>query len=529
MSTAITRTTRSPVSKSAVPFRIRHLLIRQDKHHPDRGEGTQVPPRVRPTYPSTRMQRTLLCGDGTVSATFPDDIRILRAPPSVPAVSDPVATVRAALAHPIAHEPLAKLVGPGSKVTIAFDDLTIPVIPMVEPDFRLLIIPIVLDVLARAGVRPEDVRLLVANALHRQWTRRELATVLGPVISLLPPQRLMNHDACDPEQLAYLGETARGFEVEVSRAVTESDQLIYVNSTPSPMNGGWKSIVVGLSSFRSIRHHHKPFPFARGHSVMDPERSAFQKLLAELGAVVEKELASKGRRLFSIETVLTNEMPARIAGVFAGHPPEAHRETLALLAREQNLRVEGQSDIGIWGLPNRDPYSSLSTINPILVANLACSYAFGLYAGNPLVRKGGIAIFANPVEPHFARHHRSYPELFEEILPRTTDPFEIWDEYAEDFAHRPEYVYAYRRQFSFHGAHPLFLWGQTAFARRHLSRIIFCGGKDPEPVERLGFMWAPNVEDALARAKAELGGDPTVSVVEAPPVFIPDVHVDGES
>jgi hypothetical protein len=256
---------------------------------------------------------------------------------------------------------------------------------------------------------------------------------------------------------------------------------------------------------------------------MDPERSAFQKLLAEMGGIVQRDLEAKGRRLFSIECVLTGEVPGRIAGVFAGHTPDAHRETLALLATQQSLPVEGQSDVGIWGLPDRDPYSALSKINPILVANLACSYAFGLYTQRPLVAEGGIAIFANPVETGFERHHRSYPELFEKILPRTTDPFAIWDEYAEDFAHRPEYVYAYRRQFSFHGAHPLFLWGQTAFARRHCSRIIFCGGKDPEPVQRMGFSWTPTVEDALDLARAELGRDPSVSLVEMPPVFIPDV------
>jgi hypothetical protein len=347
--------------------------------------------------------------------------------------------------------------------------------------------------------------------------------VLGPILSLLPPQRLTNHDACDPEQLIYLGETERGFEVEVNRAVVESDQLIYVNCTPSPMNGGWKSIAVGLSSFRSIRHHHRPFPFARGHSVMDPERSAFQKLLGELGSVIEAELARSGRRILSVETVLTNDVPSQIAAVFAGHTPDVHRETLKVLASQQRLVVDGQSDVGIWGLPNRDPYSSLSRINPILVANLACSYTFGLYSRAPLVREGGVAIFANPVEPTFERHHRSYHELFDEILPRTKDPFEIWDEYAEDFAHRPEYVYAYRYQFSFHGAHPLFLWGQTAFARRHLGRIIFCGGKDPDPVERMGFTWAAGVEEALDIARGDLGGDPSITLVDLPPVFIPEV------
>jgi hypothetical protein len=469
------------------------------------------------------MRRTLLFGDGTIEADLPDDARVLRAPASLPALDDPEAAVRRALGAPVAHEPLSSLVGPSSRVTIAFDDLTIPVVPMAAPDFRMLVIGVVLDTLHRAGVKPENVRLLVANALHRKWTRTELASALGPVLSLLPPQRLQNHDACDPEQIVFLGETERGFEVELNRAVMESDQFVYVNCTPSPMNGGWKSIVVGLSTFRSIRHHHRPFPFARGHSIMDPERSAFQRLLAEMGALVESGLAAKGRRLFSIECVPTNEIPGRLAGVFAGHTPDVHRETLALLARQQRLDVDGQSDVAIWGLPNRDPYSSHSRINPILVANLACSYTFGLYAGAPLVREGGVAIFANPVEASFERHHRSYPELFEQILPRTTDPFAIWDEYAEDFAARPEYVYAYRYQHSFHGAHPLFLWGQTAFARRHLSRVVFAGGKDPEPVERMGFTWAPSVEDAIDMARAELGRAPSVSLVDVPPVFIPQV------
>ncbi|MGZ4119248.1 MAG: lactate racemase domain-containing protein [Actinomycetota bacterium] len=470
------------------------------------------------------MDTAMWCGDDFVRARLPDSTRRLVAPPGLSPLADPEAELRRALGSPIGHEPLTSLVGPTSTVTIAFDDLTIPVIPMAPPDFRALVIPILLEQLHEAGVRPENVRLLVANALHRKWTRTELASALGPILSLLPPQRLTNHDACDPDQLVFLGETERGFEVELSRAVTESDQLIYVNCTPSPMNGGWKSIVVGLSSFRSIRHHHRPFPFARGHSIMDPERSAFQKLLAEMGVLVDAELARKGRRLFSVETVLTNEIPGRIASINAGHPADVHRETLAVLASQQTLPVDGQSDIGIWGLPNRDPYSAHSRINPILVANLACSYAFGLYTRAPVVREGGIAIFANPVEQHFERHHRSYPELFDEILPRTTDPFEIWDEYAEDFANRPEYVYAYRHQFSFHGAHPLFLWGQTAFARRHLSNIIFCGGKDPEPVERMGFTWASGPEEALAMARAELGGDPSVTLVDMPPVFIPDVR-----
>lgn len=467
------------------------------------------------------VQRTLLCGDGVIEAELPDDLRILTAPPSLPALDDPWQSVREALRSPVDHLPLSELVGPASKVTIAIDDLTIPVVPM-EPDFRRVALEVLLEQLHAAGVSPENVKIVVANALHRQWTRSELSTALGPLLSLLPPQRLFNHDACDPDQLVFLGETDRGFEVELNKLVLDSDQLIYVNCTPSPMNGGWKSVMVGLSTFRSIRHHHRPFPFAHGHSIMDPQKSAFHRLLAEMGKVLESHLEPKGRRLFSLEFVPTGTVPAGIAGVHAGYPPSVHQHTLAQLAQQQRLEVDGQADIGIWGLPNRDPYSALSTINPILVANLACSYTFGLFSNKPLIREGGVAIFANPMQVQWARHHASYPELWDE-LDRTIDPIELWDELAEDFAARPEYVYAYRRRFSFHGAHPLFLWGQSRAPRKHLGRIIFCGGDDPAPVERMGFTWARTVEDALAIAESDVGANASTSLVELPPVFIPHV------
>ena len=86
-----------------------------------------------------------------------------------------------------------------------------------------------------------------------------------------------------PDELIFLGETHRGFEVEVNRAVTDSDLFIYLNITHIPFGGGWKSVAVGLGTFRSIRHHHRPFPFASGKSVMDPKISSFHKLVWEQG------------------------------------------------------------------------------------------------------------------------------------------------------------------------------------------------------------------------------------------------------
>ena len=134
---------------------------------------------------------------------------------------DPVALetkIRAALAAPINHEPIPKLVGPASKVTIAFDDLVIPQFPMKAPDFRALAIPILLQELERAGVKRHHITLLCANALHRKWTPSELATILGPdLTTAFSPSHLLCHDAEDREQLVFLGETERGIETREPR------------------------------------------------------------------------------------------------------------------------------------------------------------------------------------------------------------------------------------------------------------------------------------------------------------------------
>jgi nickel-dependent lactate racemase len=464
----------------------------------------------------------IVCGDTRIEARLPKRTTVLQAPAPLPPLSDPVGAIRAALAAPINHEPIAKLVSPNSKVTIAFDDPVIPQYPMRAPDFRALTIPILLQELERAGVKRHNITLLCANALHRKWTTTELTTILGAdLTNTFGPSHLLCHDAEDREQLVFLGETERSIEVEVSKAVLDSDQLFYVNITSLPFHGGWKSVAIGLSSFRSIRHHHRPFRAASGKSVMDAKRSSFQKLVWEIGAVIDKALAAKGRRIFTIESVLNTAQPAELLAVFAGNIPDVHEKTLDKLYEQQVVAVPHQVDVAIYGIPNQTYYANLSQTNPILIRNQALSYSFGLYQQKPLVREGGIGIFVNPCTRRFnTRHHPSYVELFEQHLPETQDPFALWELFAEDFAYRPEYVHKYRHAYGFHGAHPLILWGQGAFPLKHMGRALLAGAEDPEVAQRVGFEPFATVEDAVAEAEATLGKDCTIAYPSMPSVFL---------
>jgi len=467
-------------------------------------------------------------GDGTLMAELPKRTRIIRQETRpLPRLTDPAKAVRAALNSPIAHEPLSTLVSPKSRVTIAFDD-PIGFVPIQrEPDFRGLAIRVILEELDKLGVKDSNIRLICAVGLHRKWTIRELSSILGEDLPYrLGPSRLRNHDAEDRENLVFLGETDRGQEVEVNRALIDSDQVIYVSNPWSPFNGGWKSAVVGLGSFRSIRHHHRPFPKASGKSTMDAKRSAFPKLLNEMGKIIEKELAKKGRRFLIIEGAMNNAYPQEVVQVVAGHPPEAHEKTLEILQRQHVVEVKGQSDVVVYGMGNnRDPYSKMSLVNPILVRNLGMSYSFGLFQNIPLVKKGGVIILVHPCNKQFDPvKYPSYVEMFEKLIPETQDPFELWDLYAEEYAHRPEFVHKYRYGFGFHGVHPLILWGQGAYGFRYLGKVFLAGAMDFEVARLLGFEPFSTMEEAIGEAERLIGKDCSIAYPEMHDSFICNVE-----
>ena len=117
-----------------------------------------------------------------------DRTHTLTANESLPAVPDVEDAVRDAINSPIAHEPLRKLVGPGVKVTIAFDDASGSYFQTRRTDFRQVAIELIVEELRKAGVELGDITLLCSQGLHRKLSRTELETFLGAPPR--PPVRL---------------------------------------------------------------------------------------------------------------------------------------------------------------------------------------------------------------------------------------------------------------------------------------------------------------------------------------------------
>ena len=472
-------------------------------------------------------------GEGRLPVQVPERTRTITAKRPMPAVPDIEQAVREAVADPIAHEPLHKLVGPKAKVTIAFDDASGTYFQTQRTDFRQVAIEVIVEELRNAGVDLGDVTLLCAQGLHRKLSRTEMETFLGRRLVLqFGYNQLYCHDAEDPDALVHLGYTHRGFDVEVNRAILDSDQFIYLNAMWAPFNGGWKSTAVGLGTFRSIRHHHRPWPIATGQSVDDPKASSFKKLVWEQGALIQKALEEKGRRILTIETVYDNAEPKKdLIALHAGHPTEVHPHTLEAIQEQLVVDVDGQSDILIAGVADSaECYSKFSTINPILVANQAMANTIMQFQGMPVVREGGIAILVHPLTAQFdVRRFAPYVEFYERLLPQELDPYWLWENYVEDFAHRPEYVYGYRYGYAYHGSHPFFMWNSTGVPRRYLSKIYFAGVRDPDAAARCGFEAFATVEEAIEAAEAELGRTASISLLQRPPQFIPRVTEGGSA
>lgn len=484
-------------------------------------------------------------------------------------IEDVEAAIAKALAEPVESEPLTALLRPDMKLTIVFDDVSLPLPPMQRPDIRQRIIEQVLDLAAEAGV--DDVHLIAALALHRRMTEAELRHAVGDRVydAFAPQGALYNHDAEDPDNLAFLGTTANGEEVEINKRAAESDLVVYVNINIVSMGGGHKSTATGLASYRSLRHHHNVRTMQHSKSFMDRHNSELHHSNWRMGDVI----ANAGVRVFQIETTINNDTfgqegpmavlakrewewttrdrmgflamqqglkalptsvrhrifhnhraPYGITSVTAGAIEPVHEITLEHCFAQQLVPVEGQTDILTMGIPYLGPYNVNAVMNPILVMCNALGYFFNFYRGRPLVREGGVLIVTHPTPWAFDPvQHPSYIDFFEQVLSESTDPKVIEEKWEKQFAEDEWYRHLYRTSYAYHGVHPFYMWYWGSHAMQHLGRVIIVGG-DSRAVHRLGFKSASTMQDAFEMAEDVVGPQPTITHLKNPPIVMADVH-----
>src|SRR3954463_13406248 len=158
------------------------------------------------TLDRRRAPRTLFSGDQLVEVDLPTGTRVVYPKPPLAALKDVDAAIRYAINHPYNSEPLYAKLRPGMKVTIAIDDISLPLPPMRRPDVRERVLTVVLDLLADYAV--DDVEIIIATSVHRRMKAEEVRHVVGDKIyNAYWPKKLYNHDAENLANMKYIGAT----------------------------------------------------------------------------------------------------------------------------------------------------------------------------------------------------------------------------------------------------------------------------------------------------------------------------------
>ncbi|MDR5698079.1 MAG: lactate racemase domain-containing protein, partial [Armatimonadota bacterium] len=452
-------------------------------------------------------------GDGLVDVEVPEDAVVvepgsLYRDPGPP--EDPVVLTRRALAQPLGLPPLRKLVGRGAKVLVAFPDR---VKGGTHPTaHRRVTLSLLLEELESAGVRPDDITLLCANGLHRKNTREEMESYLGSnLVRRLPPSRLLNHDAEDPDDMVRLEETDEGDVVEIHRRVLNADLVVVLGHTlGNPYggySGGYKMPCTGLVGWRSIRCHHTPATLFRHDFVPINTRSRFRSQLRRIGEVVERHMKQP---FFAVDAVLNgrNEQLA----VFAGRLGEVERASWPLAEERTEVAIPGDpADVLVLGIPRSFHYGPGMGSNPLLFKQAISASLLRAYAA---LRPFPVVVAFCVCDGWFNDEwFPPYREVYR-LLQRCYSPEELV-RYEEEVCTRPEWVRKYRFAYGYHPFHAFSMAYLGALADRYARAVYLVGAREPSYARAMGCVPVPTFEAAIGHAERHVGARPRLLVVPA--------------
>jgi nickel-dependent lactate racemase len=394
---------------------------------------------------------------------------------SVPALVDPDASLRAALAAPQASPPLRELARGRRDAVIVVSDRTRPV-----PNALLL--PPLLDALQAAGLPREKIHIQVATGLHRPNSPAELDEMLGP--ELAGSLHVVQHDARNAEAHTDLGVTAGGIPIRIDRFYLEKDLKILTGLIEPHLmagySGGRKAICPGLAAVETVRVAHGP-AMLEGHigpGIVDgnPFHEGLLEILHRVGAD------------FLVNVAL--DRARRVAAVFCGDPEAAHAEGMAFVEDESLVSIDAPADVVIVS-GGGDPLDA-SFYQAIK----------GISTASSIVRAGGVILLLASLSEGIGS------ASFEKLLRETRRPEDFELRLADD---------------SFFAIDQWMLQ-HLCQAQRRARVLLFTDGLPLEAAAELLVEPVPSPAAGVERALAAVGPRPRVAVLPQGPYVLATVR-----
>ena len=426
------------------------------------------------------MRTALAYGRGSIDLELPDErlgagarVELLEKHP-VPAIHDPDAALRKALAAPIDSSPLRELARGRRDAVIVISDRTRPV-----PNAAIL--PPLLEELRAGGLPLAAVTVLVATGLHRPNTPDELAEMLGG--ELARSLRIEQHDARDREAHIDLGRVG-GIPVLIDRRYLESDLKILTGLIEPHLmagySGGRKAVCPGLAGVETVQVAHGPVML---EAQVGPGIVEGNPLHAALLEVLERAGAD-----FLANVALDRER--RIAGVFCGDPVTAHAAGMRFVETESLVSIAEPADLVIVS-GGGDPldatfYQSIK----------------GVSTASGIVRAGGVILLCAALTEGIGS------ASFEKLLRETREPRDFELRLEDDgFFAVDQWMVQHLCQ-----------------ARRRARVLMYTDGLPLEAAQELLVEALPSPEAAVARALDLSPVEPRIALVPQGPYVLATVN-----
>jgi nickel-dependent lactate racemase len=339
------------------------------------------------------------------------------------------------------------------------------------------IIPALLDELEFAGIRDDQVTVVIALGTHRPMTDAEIAIQFGEEVTRRV--RIINNPWQDPDAMVDLGVTRNGTPLSISRVVLEADFLIGLGSVvPHHIpgySGGAKIVQPGVTGAATT---------GATHFLSTRTRRSYLGL-AENVVRNEMEEIAAGIGLRAIcNTVLDSR--GRLVKAFYGDPVQAHRAAVAVSKAVYGVEIPALADIVIAG-------------------SHPCDIEFwqahkSLYPADLAVKDGGTIIVITPCPEGVAVMHPGilkYTALSADQIIERINSGAIQDVVSGALA---------------------LAWARV---REHAQVSMVSAGISPEETRALGFSPYQTPDAALASAFERQGSNAQVTVLTHAPEMLP--------
>lgn len=253
--------------------------------------------------------------------------------PPVPGVADSLQEIRRALDHPIGSPKIEDLARPGMEVALLFDDLQ-------RPTPVHLALPEILNRLNRAGIPDNRISGICSLGTHPIPTLEQLKKKVGEEVFSRLQGRIFPHDPHASDNV-IIGRTHRGTLVEINPRVAFSDLIIGVGECmPHPtagFGGGYKIIMPGVCSYRSVASHHFTWMRHRNSKVNLLDGNSFYEEIVDAGRL--------SRLAFKLDFIINDKK--EVIRAFAGNPIAEHREASHYSASLYTIPLSKLADVTI--------------------------------------------------------------------------------------------------------------------------------------------------------------------------------------